>query len=200
VPRAFTDQERDTIRRQLLDAGREHLQTYGIRKTNIEDLTRAAGISKGAFYTFFDSKEELFLEVLERAEVELREQLLAYTLQPGRSARDNFCQLLRDAFAVWEGSTFLRNFDQEDMALLVRNIPHERVLEHIARDDAFVDQVIAAWNSEGIRFTRDPHAISGLMKALFFVSLHRDDFGADIYPDTMELLIELVASYLVDEQ
>lgn len=199
MPRAFTERERATIRQQLMEVGREHLQTYGIRKTNVEDLTRAVGISKGAFYTFFPSKEELFLEVLEQAEVEMREKILAYTLQMDKSARENFRQLLRDAFAVWEENSFLHNFDQEDMALLLRRIPQERVMEHIERDDSFVDQVVETWQSQGVRFTKNPHAISGLMKALFFVSLHRDDFGQDIYPETMDLLFELVTDYLVGE-
>jgi AcrR family transcriptional regulator len=37
----------------LLRQGSTFLTTYGIRKTNVEDLTRAAGISKGAFYLFY---------------------------------------------------------------------------------------------------------------------------------------------------
>ena len=44
----------------------------------------------------------------------------------------------------------------------------------------------------------DPQTVSGLMKALFFVSLHKDDFGKDAYPATMDLLIDLVSDYLIE--
>ena len=35
--------------------------SWDTKKTNIEDLCAKAGISKGAFYLFYASKEELFL-------------------------------------------------------------------------------------------------------------------------------------------
>ncbi|WKK93583.1 TetR/AcrR family transcriptional regulator [Clostridioides difficile] len=31
-------------------------------KTNIDELCSKSGIAKGSFYTFFDSKEKLFLK------------------------------------------------------------------------------------------------------------------------------------------
>jgi len=52
MPRAFTDPERDAIRARLMDAGRELFARRGIRATTVEQLARAAGISKGAFYLF----------------------------------------------------------------------------------------------------------------------------------------------------
>ena len=36
-----------------------------MRKTSVEQLTEAVGISKGSFYKFFESKELLFFTVLE---------------------------------------------------------------------------------------------------------------------------------------
>ena len=70
MPRGFSEREKEGIRDSLLDKGRAFLTTYGVKKTNVEDLTGAAGISKGAFYLFFVSKEELFFEVLGRFEDE----------------------------------------------------------------------------------------------------------------------------------
>jgi AcrR family transcriptional regulator len=52
------------------------LRIYGIRKTNVEELTEAAGISKGAFYSFYPSKEELFMDILEEIEEEVRGGLM----------------------------------------------------------------------------------------------------------------------------
>lgn len=199
MPKGFSEQEKERIRTQLLNRGRELLAQYGIRKTNIEDLTRAVGISKGAFYVFFASKEELFMEILEQYETEMHERVFSYTLEKGQSAREHFKQMLRAAFATWESSAFLRNFDQEDFQYLLRKIPEERVMAHLKRDDAFVTQVLDTWQREGVRFTHDPKTVSGLMKALFFVGLHKDDFGPDAYPATMELLFDMIAERLVED-
>lgn len=49
-----------TRRERLLAAAARQFTQFGFRKTNIEDITRAAGISKGAFYLEFSTKEILF--------------------------------------------------------------------------------------------------------------------------------------------
>lgn len=38
-------------------------QTRGINATTIQDMTHAASIAKGAFYNYFQSKEQLILEL-----------------------------------------------------------------------------------------------------------------------------------------
>ena len=62
---AFNMQERENITRLLTDAARRCAATIGMKKTTLEQLTREAGISKSAFYRFYDSKEHLFLDILE---------------------------------------------------------------------------------------------------------------------------------------
>ena len=36
-----------------------------MKKTSVDQLTKAVGIAKGSFYKFFESKEMLFFAVLE---------------------------------------------------------------------------------------------------------------------------------------
>jgi|CXWL01.1.fsa_nt_gi AcrR family transcriptional regulator len=44
----------------LIAAARKEFVRAGIKGARIEDITQACGLSKGAFYLHFDSKEELF--------------------------------------------------------------------------------------------------------------------------------------------
>ena len=62
---AFTDEQNERIRKALIREARCCGITIGMRKTSVEQLTKAVGISKGSFYKFFDSKELLFFAVLE---------------------------------------------------------------------------------------------------------------------------------------
>ncbi len=64
MAKSFTKRERENIKRNLLEAGKESWTRYGCKKTSVDELCRQAGISKGAFYLFFDTKEALFCEVL----------------------------------------------------------------------------------------------------------------------------------------
>ena len=45
--------------------------TLGMKKTSVEQLTKAVGIAKGSFYKFYESKEMLFFAVLENVHSEL---------------------------------------------------------------------------------------------------------------------------------
>ena len=68
---AFSDFETEQIRRALLREARRCAVTLGMRKTSVEQLTQAVGISKGSFYKFFASKELLFFALLEDIHTEL---------------------------------------------------------------------------------------------------------------------------------
>ena len=63
---------RERTRERLLDAAFTVFANHGIRGASIEAVCEAAGFTRGAFYSNFSSKEELFLALAERA---MRRQL-----------------------------------------------------------------------------------------------------------------------------
>ena len=63
---SFTPKERQGIIEALRGAANKSAATVGMRKTTVDDLALQAGISKGAFYKFYPSKEHLFLDMLEQ--------------------------------------------------------------------------------------------------------------------------------------
>ena len=68
---AFTDYETEQLRKALLKETRHCAVTLGMKKTSVEQLTKAVGIAKGSFYKFYESKEMLFFAVLENIHSEL---------------------------------------------------------------------------------------------------------------------------------
>ncbi len=52
-------------RTALLRAARQVFEQRGYQSTRIEDITEQAGYAVGSFYTYFESKEEIFARVLE---------------------------------------------------------------------------------------------------------------------------------------
>jgi AcrR family transcriptional regulator len=60
MPKAFSEHEKDIIRAQMREKGKDLFEKQGLKKTSVDELTAAVGISKGAFYLFYESKEELF--------------------------------------------------------------------------------------------------------------------------------------------
>ncbi len=67
-----TQSERtEATRGALISAGRSLFGERGFAATSIEDLASAAGVTRGALYHHFESKEDLFAAVFEQVEVEL---------------------------------------------------------------------------------------------------------------------------------
>jgi AcrR family transcriptional regulator len=60
---------------RLLDAARRVFLDRGLDRAKVEEITRAAGLSKGAFYLHFESKEDAFKEILSDTLAELEVEL-----------------------------------------------------------------------------------------------------------------------------
>src|SRR3981081_3886546 len=65
MARAAREQSRALTRRRLLDAGIAVFAERGFHGASIEEIADRAGFSSGAFYSNFESKEELFLALLD---------------------------------------------------------------------------------------------------------------------------------------
>ncbi len=57
---------RTRTRRRLVDAAVSLLRDRGLSETSVEDIVRAAGVAKGTFYLYFDSKDGVINAVAER--------------------------------------------------------------------------------------------------------------------------------------
>jgi AcrR family transcriptional regulator len=69
--RQLTDQGRER-RQQLLDAAEELFTRDGYNSTRIADICRSAGVAKGLFYWYFDSKQALFVDLVRSIRLQLR--------------------------------------------------------------------------------------------------------------------------------
>jgi AcrR family transcriptional regulator len=198
MPKAFSEHEKETIRAQMREKGRKLFEKQGLKKTSVDELTEAVGISKGAFYLFFESKEELFLEILEEMEVNFRARIFNFAVSPETNARALLAKLLNDALLTWDEFPLLKNLSLADFDYLIRKLPPDRIQKHLNQDNDFVNEFLERVKREGIAVKALPSVISNLMKSLFFVSLHRDDLGSKDYVEAMKVLTDLIARYITE--
>lgn len=59
-------------RSRIINAARGLFSSHGYSGTSLDDILTAAGITKGAFYHYFKSKEEICLALLDQAVDEIR--------------------------------------------------------------------------------------------------------------------------------
>ncbi len=59
-------------RQQLMDYATQRFAENGYHPTSVAEIVQGLGVGKGVFYWYFDSKEQLLLEILREAQHDLR--------------------------------------------------------------------------------------------------------------------------------
>jgi AcrR family transcriptional regulator len=199
MPKAFTEYEKELIGKRLLEQGTRLFSAYGLKKTSLEEIARAAGISKGAFYIFYGSKEALFMEVAEQAEQHYRQDVFSIIDQPGPSPRARLFAILKKGFTLWKTVPLLQYFTGSDYDLLLRRIPQEILREHLTNDQNFMIELIARCQQAGIPIQVPAEQFSSLMYTLLFVRLHEEERDPGNSTGAIDLLLELIAAYSLGE-
>lgn len=64
MPKAFSEEEKEQIKNQILKTAVELFHDKGTKSINIQELTRRAGIAQGSFYSFWKDKDALVMDVM----------------------------------------------------------------------------------------------------------------------------------------
>lgn len=195
MPKKFSDEERKWIREKLLMEARQHFERSGLRKTSVEELTKAVGIAQGSFYMFFGSKEELYYELILEEEDRIRSAVLDLFPPEQVSSQDSIKRFLLYSLRMMDESPLLRQMmDRGEMELLFRKLPKELLDRNFTEDQDALLPVIEAWQKAGILNGTAPESIVGMIRSLAFLTLHRKEIGEAPFTATIELLVELLSA------
>lgn len=192
----FTDEKRERVREALHETGRELFARYGIRKTSISELTETVGIGKGTFYQFYDSKEELYVDILNQYREEVVPRLLTETFEAHDDPEDAIRAFLEQGMDVAESDPFFRQIiDEDELDMLQQKYLEELQAGH-ERDVATILPYIEQWYAEGQVTGPDPETIVDVLDAVAYLTLHVEDIGEDRYPAVRDTIISAVAAEL----
>ena len=182
---AFTDEQNEQIRNDLIREAQRCGITIGMRKTSVEQLTEAVGISKGSFYKFFDSKELLFFAVLEdihtecfaAAQKSLQENA---ALDPADRAAAAILAACR-----WLSRTKAFVFIENDADFLLHRLPEEVKTAHYHDDETHIRQLLEKYDlvpNCGISLA------AAMVRGLILTVSHKEQIG-ELYPQVLETLV-----------
>src|SRR3954467_13659308 len=77
-------EEDSSKRRQILDGARKMFMDLGFDGASMNEIARAAGVSKGTLYVYFADKNRLFEAIME--EEALEQGKVVFNLDPARDA------------------------------------------------------------------------------------------------------------------
>ena len=182
---AFTDEQNEQIRNDLIREAQRCGITIGMRKTSVEQLTEAVGISKGSFYKFFDSKELLFFAVLEDIHTEC-------FAAAQKSLQENAAidPASRTAAAIlaacrWLSETKAFVFIENDAEFLLHRLPEEVKTAHYHDDETHIRQLLEKYDlvpNRGISLA------AATVRGLILTVSHKEQIGK-LYPQVLETLV-----------
>jgi AcrR family transcriptional regulator len=193
MPRPFSAEERDHIRSRLRAAGAEAFTRRGLRGTTVEELARAAGISKGAFYRFYDSKEALLLALLDDHETAAHTEIeTAVRADPRRGIE----YLVDSAINALRSHPLLTVFMSEDGLRALHTATAEQRAVLLERDVRLVHRVVDVMRESGVDTELPERVLVGLLRSLVFVGHHRDEIGPDLLEDVSTWLKQILQATL----
>lgn len=189
----FCPSEQAIIREALMDAAVRHACSNGMRRTTVDLLTTEVGISKGAFYHFFDSKEHLFLTMLERWYMDIaRQSAGVYENHAVLPPAERAALMFKTAIGLMIGRPLVR-FIREEVPVLLRRLSPETLAAHFTSVDDFILNLI---HQAQIPLLIEESVAVAIIKTLIISIAYAEDIGAS-YEKALDLTIESVCSQLI---
>ncbi len=91
-------------RQRILNVASKEFSSKGYDGARVDDIMRLAKVSKNLIYHYFNSKEQLFVAVLEAAYEGMHEYHRTLTIDTAKPS-EGIRQLVRSTFEYWEKST-----------------------------------------------------------------------------------------------
>jgi AcrR family transcriptional regulator len=112
---------------EILEAGLEIFSEKGYFNSKVAEIVEAVGIAKGTFYLYFDSKKDLFLEMINRYELLMKENInLEVLKKDDLTLEAKLSQLTKSYFDFY--------LDNEKLTNIIKR-------EAVSIDDDFFDEL-----------------------------------------------------------
>ena len=179
MPIAFTAEERTALTQKLLQSARSFVKEQSARKITVEQLTNSVGISKGAFYLFYPSKEHLLYALLRQMHAELYGPAIQLLAQPDGTPAQQLTEAILAGCRALDASGLCR-FWEEDAPEILRAIPAEERKAQQAEEYAVFHCFLA---QNGAAAVPEALAMNALRSLVMTVSM-RKKLGED-YPQVL---------------
>lgn len=195
MARGFTKKEKDVIKSLLIQEGKKLFGKLGLKKTNIAQLTSAAGISPATFYQFYHSKEDLyfaiFQEVSEKTQAYLVEASIKKDKNPNASVMENLLLIGKDMI---QADPFLRQLlIGEDLKQVLKTRSAKEIESHLTKDyEQFLPLIQSLQNQGDVKHI-NPDVLTAVIQMYFLMHEHQEKFGVDIFNQSMQLLARSIS-------
>lgn len=196
VPKSYSEQEREYIRKRLKEEATKCLATYGVRRTTVDEIVKRVKIPKGTFYLFYKSKELLLFEAIQEQQKSINRELYQALSAMGAEelSADKLTEAIFAFYKMAEAMPVLKLLDTGEVELLARKLPREVVEEHLQEDTDTIEKMLALFP---VKKETDLKVISAAFHAIYYATLHKADIGEDRYDAALRALIYGIVTQII---
>lgn len=170
MAKSFSESEKINIKEKLISACEISWSKYGYKKTSIDELCAKAGISKGAFYIFYESKELLFCDTMDIVQAKLVDSF-EKTLQ-NKPNIIGLSEAMKKTYREYIDNTFMFETQTPDFIAFINKLPKGRVdiIENHGKND--IRNQIKAYD---IKFKIEEDKALSILTLLLSTLLEKDN-------------------------
>ena len=188
MPKCYSDQEREYIKKRLKEEAAACMGQFGIRRTTVDELVKRVNIPKGTFYLFYKSKELLLFDVIQEQHELVNQKLyqaISEVADQSLSA-EKLTDMIYEFYKMTEEMPIFRLMDSEEIELLVRKLPREVVEAHLQDDTDTIQKMFALLP---VKKEADVKMMSAAFHAIYYATLHKKEIGEEEYDQALRMLI-----------
>ncbi|MHB8118003.1 MAG: TetR/AcrR family transcriptional regulator [Methanothrix sp.] len=158
---------KEEAKKRIIAAGVEVMSEKGYSQTTMEDIAAHLGVSKGALYLYFKSKEDLIIESAKNMQLHLSQlRVMQMAASPTRDPLDVWIEIL-DNFLPFDPKINRLYF--ELVAITERNPEINKIsAKNLVEEIEMIEHEIASQQQKGlVRTDADPRTIAIAMISIF---------------------------------
>jgi AcrR family transcriptional regulator len=191
MSKAFSKSEMETIRQKLIESCRICWERYGYKRTNVAELASMSDISAGAFYSFFPSKEMLFIETANDFSKKLYQVLREN--KPENPTKLDAAKAFKLIAHELKGNRWIFSL-REDYAVFLRKLPENFMEQEYKKDLIDISEFVKLY---GLTPKASIPEITAVVYTIV-LSLYFSDVIGENHQLAMDFLIDVAVEKLFE--
>lgn len=194
MPKIFNDNDKNLIRKNLIKFGLEALESNGYKAASIEKVANQAGIAKGTFYNFFQSKEQFFYEVMLSIRDKNRNDFYEFLSTNSKIDKESMKKFLFERYA--NKKNIYHYFASDEFNIIFRKTTDRLSLTNIDSIN-FSDKLLAGIPNVNPRLNNE--LVVNMINIIGRFAADKDLVSVESREETIEILANALACYIFEE-
>jgi len=189
MPKIISAEEHELNKSALNQACIDLIKSKGLRRLTVDDLTKAVGMAKGSFYSYYRTKEELLYQTIKAASRKMLEAMMNLSRAEG-NFRENVEKALYDIYLAPD--SIVLHISKVDAAHLMRKLPTEKREQEVVNGQ---DNLAMSGEFFGIP-EKDRGTLAYLMDALSGLASVEKSHGKDNHEQALKFMVKAIVDFL----